>query len=327
MLKNIVVLILCIGCFVIGPTTFGIVADEYWVDSSLKDMIILDSVEVIDQQQTSSAGLGCPFFNYIWLAQGFIPGLESLTKVDVYLFKGGNPTSSITVSIRDSLSGSDLTSVSVDGSLVSEYGKWIQFDFADISLVPGNQYFIVCRSSGGSIINYYCVVFDMYNPYGDGEAWGSIDYGVSWALVEDYYPEYPEPDACFITYGWDESPYEPMISGRINGQVGTVYQYTFLATDPEGHEIFYFVNWGDGSNTGWIGPYSSSEEVTVSHSWSEKGSYTLMAKAKDSYGVESDWGSLVISMPKPMGVFGGLLQRVMERFPIAFTIFNYFYGR
>ena len=283
----------------------------------------LASNEVIDQQQTSSYGQGCPFFSYLWIAQGFIPSLETLTKVEVKLFKGGNPTSPIIISIRDSLSGNDLTSVSVDGSLVSQYSKWIEFNFPDINVIPGNEYYIVCRSSGGSMINYYCAEFDINNPYGDGEAWGSITYGVNWELIEDYYPEYPEPDSCFKTYGLDESPNTPIITGETNGDAGTEYTYTFSTTDPESHDLYYYVKWGDDTTSGWIGEYGSGETVQMKHIWQTQGDYTIEAKAKDIYDAESDWATLEVEMPVNQQAINPLLQMILERFPNAFPILRY----
>ena len=279
----------------------------------------LDSIEVIDQQQTSSCGLGCPFFSYLWLGQGFFPSLDILTKVEVKLFKGGNPTSPITLSIRNSLTGIDLTSASIDSNLVEPYGKWIEFDFADISVTPGIEYFIICRSSGGSILNYYCAEFNINNPYDGGEAWGSIDYGANWGLIEDYYPEYPDPDACFKTYGLDDSPNKPSINGDANGVVGKEYTYTFLSTDPEGHDLYYYVKWGDDTNSGWIGEYESGESVTLKHIWQTQGTFIIQSKAKDIYGAESDWATFTVTIPRNKAInrlFLNWLQNHPNLFPL-----------
>ena len=47
--------------------------------------------------------------------------------------------------------------------------------------------------------------------------------------------------------------------GRKSGKNGTAYQYTFSATDPDGDDVYYYLNWGDtywdGGAVGWIGPY------------------------------------------------------------------------
>ena len=300
MMKKTVLSIFCLIIIGLGNVVSGISFGEPMLSETIERCTTSDGTEVVDQQQTSSSGMGCPFFSTIWLAQGFIPGLMSMTCIEVDLFKVGSVTSPITVSIRDSLTGSDLTSATVDGSLVSTYSQWIIFDVSDISLVPGNQYYLVIRSSGGSIVTYYCAMFDTENPYDGGEAWGSIDSGSTWGLIEDYYPEYPDPDACFITYGFDEAPGIPEIDGTLNGNIGEEYQYTMVSTDPENHAVMYSIDWDDGSTTGWIGPYASGEQVIQSHQWSKKGSYTIKVKARDSYLVESDWGTLDVSMPTPV---------------------------
>jgi len=92
-------------------------------------------------------------------------------------------------------------------------------------------------------------------------------------------------------------PERPMIDGPTSGEVEVEYNYTFVSSDLEGDEIFYWIEWGDGNDTGWIGSYPSGEEITKSHSWSEKDTYTIRCKAKDPYEAESEWGELEVTMP------------------------------
>lgn len=192
--------------------------------------------------------------------------------------------------------GADLTSISIDGSNIPQYGVWIEFDFSDISVVPGTMYYAVCRTPTGSIIDYYCCLFDINNPYDGGETWGSLNSGATWSLIE--YPGYPDPDGCFITYGFDKAPNTPVIKGETDGAANTEYEYTFFTTDDEGHDVYYYIEWGDGVNSGWIGPYESDVEIKQKHTWNKRGTYTIECKSKDSYDVESFWGSLKVSMPK-----------------------------
>jgi hypothetical protein len=298
-------------------STYGVLAG-YNINSNHEILIEnIGSIEVIDQQQTTSGGLGCPFFGYLWLGQGFIPSLNTLTKIEVKLFKGGDPTSPIIISIRDSLSGTDLTSASIDGNLVTQYGEWFEFNFPDLGVIPGNSYYIICRSSGGSISNYYCVEFNINNPYPKGEAWGSINYGNNWALIEDYYPDYPESDACFKIYGLDESPIAPIINGNIQGNAGIEYTYALSSNDPEGHNLSYYVEWDDGTTSEWTSEYASGETITLTHIWQNQGTYTIKAKAKDIYGAESNWGELDVTMPKnKMMIRNSWFYQLLERFPI-----------
>ena len=118
----------------------------------------------------------------------------------------------------------------------------------------------------------------------------------------------------------NEPPSIPTINGAINGKAGKSYDYTFKSTDPEGDEIYYFIYWGDGTMEPWNGPHSSGDEVIISHTWEEKGTYNISAKAKDSYGSESDWGLLEVTMPKNqistnIPIFS-YLEKVAHRFPL-----------
>lgn len=92
-------------------------------------------------------------------------------------------------------------------------------------------------------------------------------------------------------------PDAPSIDGPRRGETGKEYTYRFQTTDGEGDDIYYFVDWGDGRDSGWQGPYDSGETCRLSHTWNEDGSFDIKAKAKDAAGVQSPWESLQISMP------------------------------
>lgn len=96
----------------------------------------------------------------------------------------------------------------------------------------------------------------------------------------------------------NEPPTTPQLSGPEKGSPGVEYGYTVRATDPEYQDLFYFIDWGDGTNTGWLGPYSSGEEVTINYTYTEKGTYTIKAKAKDVMNAESDWATLIVKIPR-----------------------------
>jgi hypothetical protein len=111
-------------------------------------------------------------------------------------------------------------------------------------------------------------------------------------------------------------PGAPTISGPTEGDVGTSYSYTFNAVDPDVDYIYYYIEWGDGEVEDWFGPYYSGYEVTVSHTWDEQGTYIIRAKARDTYGLESDWGELTVTMPRNRAMTNLLLLRLLEQFPI-----------
>ena len=70
-------------------------------------------------------------------------------------------------------------------------------------------------------------------------------------------------------------------SGSISGIPGQSYSYSTSATDPDGNQVQYMFDWGDGS-TSVIGPFDSDISVTASHSWSKSGTYQVKAKAIDA---------------------------------------------
>ena len=92
-------------------------------------------------------------------------------------------------------------------------------------------------------------------------------------------------------------PDTPVITGPTYGKAGVTYLYGFETTDPENHDVFYYIDWGDGTNSSWIGPFVSGVDITESHTWVKKGTYTIQAKAKDIYGAESDQATLRVTMP------------------------------
>ena len=294
--------------------------------SSMSRPMDRDLIEVVDQQQTGNSGSGWDFFDPLMLAQGFTPTLPMLTKVELSLFRAGDPPENvqITVSIRASLTGNDLAIVTIDGSAVSIVPTWVEFNFSDIEVTPGNMYYILCQANAGSPGDCYCWVFADNNPYPGGDACGCA-YGNYWFLMDD--PDHPLTDFCFKTYGLDERPNTPVITGQTSGKAGQAYNFSFVSTDPDGNTVYYFVDWGDEQTTAWIGPYPSGQPVTISHVWSKTGTYTVKAKVKDAYGAESDWGTLKIKMPASYNILRQrVLERMLERFPNAFPVLRYLLG-
>ncbi len=124
----------------------------------------------------------------------------------------------------------------------------------------------------------------------------------------------------------NDPPNIPNITGPTSGNIGTAYDYTFVTTDPNGDNITYYIEWGDGSTEEWIGPYASGEEVIFSHTWDKKGTYVVRAKAKDIWGYDSNWGTLEVTMPKNKSSLDVLFLRFLERFPRAFPILRNLLG-
>ena len=92
-----------------------------------------------------------------------------------------------------------------------------------------------------------------------------------------------------LVYYENQPPGEPEIDGPQSGGVGEELTYTIVAEDYEGNDVYYYVDWGDGTHKDWFGPFSSGEEATASHAWYLKGDYNIKAKAKDDRDNEGPW--------------------------------------
>jgi len=118
-----------------------------------------------------------------------------------------------------------------------------------------------------------------------------------------------------------DKPVKP--SGPINGKVGTTYMYSSSTTDIDGDQVYYWFDWGDGTNSGWVGPYASGATASANHKWATKGTYSIKVKAKDPSGAESVLSDpLSVSMPRNY-----ILHRFLERFPYLFDILKYIFKK
>ena len=118
-----------------------------------------------------------------------------------------------------------------------------------------------------------------------------------------------------------DKPVKP--SGPTSGKSGQDYVYSTNTTDPDGDQILYLFDWGNGSTSDWLGPYDSGEICEASHCWDEKGTYLIKVKARDKCGIESPWSDpLSLSIPKNKAI-SSLLFRFLENHPRMFPILRY----
>jgi hypothetical protein len=169
-------------------------------------------LEGADQYQTDDCKSGMVITPLYRVAQEFKPTEEDLTAVALQFFNYNDSATSdinIIVSIRESLDGVDLTTktINADDKNIRKKGKWVMFDFDDITVIPEETYYIVCYASDGVLYKSYCWLFDVDNKYDRGIAWASDDSGETWYDLEDVWgnPEFLELDLCFITY-FEEPP-------------------------------------------------------------------------------------------------------------------------
>jgi len=133
-----------------------------------------------------------------------------------------------------------------------------------------------------------------------------------------YSPEWVSPNAIdsTITESNNQQPLAPTITGPSIGKPGTEYTINFVTTDPNGDNIYYYVDWGDGTTKDWDGPFTSGQQSSASHTWSGRGVYIVRVKAKDVNGAEGPWGVLHINVPKAKTLNVGAIEKILARFPL-----------
>lgn len=124
-------------------------------------------------------------------------------------------------------------------------------------------YYLYQHYGGGGSTKYY---FEAYNVLGDSSI--CIHTGESQTNVPPNIPDQP--------------------AGPASGEIGIEYTFASSTIDRNGDDVYYMVSWGD-SVSEWLGPYDSGETVTLTHTWTMPGDYTIKVKAKDTENLESGW--------------------------------------
>ncbi|HWR64305.1 MAG TPA: M20/M25/M40 family metallo-hydrolase [Candidatus Thermoplasmatota archaeon] len=141
-------------------------------------------------------------------------------------------------------------------------------------------------------------------PYSSGQQAAAQK---SWNAAGNYTVRAKAKDINQVSSGWstplivtimtDRPPNTPTIHGPAEGEPGNSYLYTLTTIDLDGDMVYYYIDWGDGQVSEWFGPFNSGATASKNHQWAEEGTYTIQAKAKDTYGVESGWATLEVTMP------------------------------
>ena len=182
----------------------------------------------------------------------------------------------------------------------------------------------------GTVGETYTYTTSATDPNGD-----DISYGWDWdgdSITDEYSSYLLSGATCTMTHSWDYpgtydvkvkakdglalSAFSPSLtvtitegntppnkpdtpSGATSGKKGTSYSYSTSTTDSDDDQVYYWFDWGDGTNSGWDGPHNSGDIISLSHTWTADGTYPIKVKAKDIHDEESIWSeTLSVSMPK-----------------------------
>jgi hypothetical protein len=168
--------------------------------------------EKIDQSQERDEG-AVSIRNMEW--QEFVPVVKKLLRVEVKIKIGDGETTSIRLSIEQPL-GTILSSTELPASEIPTTPDWVSFDMQDITLKPGEIYYIKLSTSSNALY-YWCGASN--NPYPNGVS----SKGANW-------------DWCFRTYA-DKS--KSMFIDNIHPELRMKTFLTFLVMQNYFKTILY----------------------------------------------------------------------------------------
>jgi hypothetical protein len=144
--------------------------------------------------------------------------------------------------------------------------------------------------------SFFTAVFTE-NPHALGQAnhyskedhiWHINENGIRWV----YYETNLFGDPALRIKPFNNPPEIPGApDGPSMGSIGNECTFTATTTDPEGEDVSYKFDWGEGNYSDWIGPVASGTAESASYTYTKPGDYVVKVKAKDINGGESGWSA------------------------------------
>ena len=128
-------------------------------------------------------------------------------------------------------------------------------------------------------------------------------------------------DVFFDTFIVKQAPGEPTIDGPSNGNSGEEITFTFSAVDPDGDDVRFNIDWGDGTTdeTTFTG---SGSDLSIKHTWTDNEDFTIKVRAEDINGAIGPEKTADISIPR----FKACFENLFDVLPNLFRLLNLLFG-
>jgi hypothetical protein len=105
----------------------------------------------------------------------------------------------------------------------------------------------------------------------------------------------------------NQPPSAPTIDGPTNGGPGYNLWYEFNSSDPDGDDVRFHIDWGDG-NEEWTDYVPQSSDKTLPHTWVETGTYIITAYAEDTLGNIGLSATFTVVIPRNKAIINPFLN-------------------
>ena len=217
--------------------------------------------------------------------------------------------------------GNDQIPPTIEGPKIGKPNREYYYDFATNDPEEDEIWIQVDWGDGE--------ITDWLGPYNSGE---KVTMSYIWEEENNYYIKARSKDfwddSCWSLEGYEvnignQPPEPPLISGPLYEDPGKELTYSFMSNDLEGQDIYYIVNWDDGTTTE-TDYVPSNTSIDITHIYDFKNDYNITAKAIDIKGNESDlsdplWIRIGDEPPRKVDIDGQINGKTGVEIDFIFT--------
>jgi len=143
---------------------------------------------------------------------------------------------------------------------------------------------------GDNVVDKWTDFYDSGDTASVTYLWNSVGtYNVKVKAEDSNGKQSEFSDELIVIVSQNNPPEEPQIHFNHNsGRPGISYTISTTSTDPDGDKIYYMFDWGENTDTGWIGPYESGARAKITHVFEIHGTYKVKVKAIDDPNDDGD---------------------------------------